>query len=280
MKKFSMVILFVFILTLPIYAREGKTVPPLESQIMEQVSTKSIKYMDAMDGKTAISNHLSLLAPSTEGIVDLLYHISNPYFLSFLLIVGIVGAVIELITPGFGAGGVLSAASFILFFSCNYVIGNSQWYAILIFLLGIFCVAIELVVPGFGIPGISGMVLLGMGLVMSFGNWIFALFSFAVALVLSFAIARYLIRSKKTSHFVDKTMLKAAFTHEKGFVSRDDPRYQVGDMGVALTDLHPSGFVKFGEEKTEVSSLNAFINRGERVKIIKIDGYNIFVSKI
>ena len=44
---------------------------------------------------------------------------SNDYIFTILLIVAIVGAVLEILTPGFGLGGIISIAAFVLFFWGN-----------------------------------------------------------------------------------------------------------------------------------------------------------------
>lgn len=276
MKKRTLFFLLLLLIVFLVLGKAASITPSSHgTQQMEEVGNWT------RDGMTILEkgNSVAYLQPMTSGLTEFLQKISNPYFLSLLLILGIVGAVIEVITPGFGMGGVISIASLILFFSCNYVVGNSQWYAILIFLLGILCVGLEIVTPGLGIPGISGMFFLIAGIVMNFGNFKFALYSFAIAVVLSAGIGRYLVHAGKTSHFVEKIMLNDSFTHEKGYLSRNDPKFQIGDEGIAATDLHPTGFAVFNGERLEVSSDKEFISHGENVRIVKIDGYNIYVSR-
>ncbi len=67
---------------------------------------------------------------------DFLNFIANPNVTTILLIFALVGLVVEIFTPGFGPGGVVSLIAFSLFFISNIASQDSNWYAILIFLIG------------------------------------------------------------------------------------------------------------------------------------------------
>ena len=82
----------------------------------------------------------------------------NPVVLSALISIGIIGVYIELKTPGFGIGGVISIIAFSIFFFAQIFVGDSGFLSPAIFLLGIVLLAIEIfVIPGFGITGILGI---------------------------------------------------------------------------------------------------------------------------
>jgi len=54
----------------------------------------------------------------------------------------------------------------------------------------------------------------------------------------------------------------------------------VGTEGVTDTDLHPSGWATIGDKRIFVVSEGTFIEDGEKVKIIKVDGNRVVVRKI
>jgi membrane-bound serine protease (ClpP class) len=54
----------------------------------------------------------------------------------------------------------------------------------------------------------------------------------------------------------------------------------VGTEGVTDTDLHPSGWATIGDKRIFVVSEATFIEDGEKVKIIKVDGNRVVVRKI
>lgn len=55
---------------------------------------------------------------------------------------------------------------------------------------------------------------------------------------------------------------------------------KVGDEGVTFTDVKPNGKAFFGEEKLEVFSSGAYIDREVAIKIIKIEQNKIVVRPI
>jgi membrane-bound serine protease (ClpP class) len=54
----------------------------------------------------------------------------------------------------------------------------------------------------------------------------------------------------------------------------------IGKEAVADTDLHPSGWVTIGDKRIFVVSDGTFIEDGEKVKIITVDGNRVVVRQI
>ena len=54
----------------------------------------------------------------------------------------------------------------------------------------------------------------------------------------------------------------------------------VGQSGLSETDLRPSGKVRVGNELLDVISTGDFIEVGEKVRIVELDGSRIVVEKI
>src|SRR5438874_6240396 len=80
--------------------------------------------------------------------------------------VGIGCLILELKMPGVGLPGVIAALCFVLFFWAHSQLnGQITLLAVLLFLLGLVLIGIEVfLVPGMGVLGISGVVLLLVGL--------------------------------------------------------------------------------------------------------------------
>jgi membrane-bound serine protease (ClpP class) len=68
--------------------------------------------------------------------------------------------------------------------------------------------------------------------------------------------------------------------HERGYDTSLGLEDMVGQEGLADTDLHPSGWVTIENERIFVVSDGTFIEDGEKVKIIKVDGNRVVVKKI
>lgn len=84
-----------------------------------------------------------------------------------LILVGIVGAYLEMQSPGFGVPGLVALLAFALFFFGNNVAGKLAGYELfVIFGLGVALLVVELLIlPGTVIPGVIGFVLM-MGAVL------------------------------------------------------------------------------------------------------------------
>jgi membrane-bound ClpP family serine protease len=90
------------------------------------------------------------------------------WFSMLLFLVGIVCLSAELSTPGVTLPGILAAICFGLFFWIHLFQGTVEWLEVLLILGGALCLAMELfVLPGFGVFGVTGLVLLAVGLLLA-----------------------------------------------------------------------------------------------------------------
>ena len=205
--------------------------------------------------------------------------LTNPYIMTLLLALGFIGIIIEVLTPGFGAGGTVSLISFALFFGGNILAGNSTWGAIIIFIAGLLLVAIELVVPGFGIPGIGGIVAMFISIVLAMGSLERALVSILIALGLTAIAGFILIKYGYKNPYVDKIILSTKQENKEGYTSTLDKRGLLDATGIALTDLRPAGTIEVGDIRLDAVTEGQFIGRGSSIKIVKIEGYRVVVRE-
>jgi membrane-bound serine protease (ClpP class) len=55
---------------------------------------------------------------------------------------------------------------------------------------------------------------------------------------------------------------------------------EVGDWGVAATALRPAGKARFGDHLVDVITDGRFVERGQQVRIVKVQGNGITVSEV
>ena len=201
--------------------------------------------------------------------------ISNPYVNSLLLTIAMVGFVIEIFAPGFGVGGAISIMAFVLFFMGNMVVGNSNWYAVIIFILGIVLLGIEITIPGFGLTGISGIILVVLGIIFSIGTLETALAT--IACIILFMI---LVKAGKKITVFKKLTLENTASSQKGYKSIEDPSVVIDQEGLTVTPLIPSGYALFNDVKMDVISERGFIDKNKNVKVSRIEGYKIYVREV
>ena len=204
---------------------------------------------------------------------------SNDYIFTILLIVAIVGAVLEILTPGFGLGGIISIAAFAIFFWGNIYMGNTNWFEILLFVLGLLLLAFEIMIPGFGVAGISGILAISAAIVLSMKDIYFAIFSLAIALVIAIALGVALFKRGIDSELINRLRLFTESSSEKGYVGVKSEEVKLGDVLITKTALRPTGYAIFHKEKIEVISDVGFIGKDEEVRVVRISGARVFVEK-
>ena len=90
-------------------------------------------------------------------------------FLPILMLLGIGAVYTEIKAPGFGVPGLVGIVCLGLVFFNQYLVGLADYTELLVFSIGFLLLGMEMfVLPGFGIAGISAIIVLAAGLVLSF----------------------------------------------------------------------------------------------------------------
>ena len=220
-----------------------------------------------------------------EGIVRFL---TNPLVAPLLLSLGILGLVIEIKTGAFGLGGILSLASLGLFFGSSFILGLAGWEEVLLLGLGAIALAVEIfVLPGFGVAGVLGilaivgsMVLAMMGASPTSGDIAQALAVLGASLFITMAVIYAWLRHLPNSGRFSGLLLHGAVNKSQGFVSAPNRGDLVGQDGVAVTDLRPSGTARVGGERLDVVTEGEYVQQGSRVQVVQSDGYRHVVRAV
>jgi membrane-bound serine protease (ClpP class) len=148
---------------------------------------------------------------------------------------------------------------------------------IILLFAGLLLVVFELfVTPGFGILGLLGLGLIGVSTYFTFGDQALQVGSFAIiGLVLGlFLILRYLPRGRVARPFV----LSSAV--EEVAPPKNELELLLGAIGKATTDLRPAGTAQFGDRRVDVVTMGEFIERGQAVRVIQVEGPRVVVRKV
>lgn len=156
----------------------------------------------------------------------------------------------------------------------------SVWQG-LILILGVTLVIVEMFHPGFGAPGITGGILLVLGIIFIADTLqqgliliilILAILGIALSFILHSATSGRLSRSP--------LILTHSQLRETGYIGTNDLEYFLGKEGICTTVLRPSGVVDFDGVKIDVVSEGEFIPQGRTVKVIKVGGSSIVVREV
>ncbi len=94
--------------------------------------------------------------------------LTSPGFTSILLTIALLALYMEISSPGFGVPGSVAIISFAVIFISSGLLGTLGSVELLIFLLGVLLLATEIFfIPGFGVAGISGLLSMAIGLLLS-----------------------------------------------------------------------------------------------------------------
>ena len=151
---------------------------------------------------------------------------------------------------------------------------------IILLIAGFVLVGIEMAVPGFGLPGISGIVSLVLGIIFTADNvseGIIMAIIVIVILGIMLAVAMALLGSKKMK---SPMVLREDVKGEQGFLESSDLEYLVGKEGVAATDLRPAGKGNFDGIEFDILSGGSYINKGNKIRIIKVKDNKLVVSEV
>ena len=157
-------------------------------------------------------------------------------------------------------------------------------WTIALFVLGIIFCLIEMCTPGFGYFGISGIVLIVIGIIVrmiSGGDLYMLVYMILIALVL-FMLAFWVFSRAITKGRLSKT----ALFHVESAVptgSTDgtkDYKHLMGKCGIAVTPLHPVGRAQFGEEILDVIARDGMIAANSKVAVVETEGSRVLVIEI
>lgn len=153
------------------------------------------------------------------------------------------------------------------------------WVSLLCLVIGLVFVIIEMFHPGFGAPGIIGVLLLIVGVILYAKSLFQALIMILIILAILGVALTLVLQSASKGHLSKHLILNDSLEEDVKFTDQDDLNYFIGNEGIALTVLRPSGTADFNGVKLDVVSEGDFIPKDSGVIIIKIEGHRIVVKQ-
>lgn len=157
-------------------------------------------------------------------------------------------------------------------------------FVIAMFIIGIVFCVIELLIPGFGFFGISGIVLVCAAIVVRMvmgGDALMLLYMLLLSAVLFgllFLLMGKFIRSRQkneNSMFSVKSAVPDGLTEGTA-----DYTSLVDRTGIATTILRPVGRAEFDGKPVDVVARDGFVDKGETVKVVAVEGSTVTVVKV
>jgi membrane-bound serine protease (ClpP class) len=226
--------------------------------------------------------------------------LSSPLVRGVLFILILMGAYTEFKSPGLGVPGLVAVVSLAIFLGAPYLAGIASMADIIILLAGIALLLIEVfLIPGFGVAGILGLLMIVVGLLMSFTPTeapgpIWPTFNYRYTLqglkwgmtVLAGGMLTSLVLMAILSRFMPQMPVVGrvvAPNPTQADVAADIPYpfdARVGDEGVAESRLRPAGKARFGSTLVDVVTEGEFVNAKTPVRVIERRGNRVVVRPI
>lgn len=143
---------------------------------------------------------------------------------------------------------------------------------------GIIMIACETIIPG-GVVGTIGFILAIAGIIGAFSFGVLSGFSVLLAVLVCGLIAVVIMLQilPKTRH--GKALCLSE--DQKGFsASGEVAPAKIGDIGIALTVLRPSGVAEIDDQRVDVITQGDFIDPNTKIKVIEVYGSRVVVTEL
>lgn len=258
----------------------------VKDKLLNLTSKEALK-INFIDGITAnYSELLTKLNIDKEVVnvsenfeVKLAKYISLPLISSILISAAFIGLIIEIMSPGFGIGGIVSIVSFGLYFSANIFAGYANLIALILFIIGVIFIGVALLMPGFGVPEILSVFFIFSGIIMANYSFNSALIAISIAVLISSVLVFILLKIGVKSKHLEKIILNNKLTEDSGFLASDLREDLLFKEGVSVSELRPSGIILIDDKHIDVLSLDGLIEKNVVVRVEKIEGFKVFVRR-
>lgn len=219
----------------------------------------------------------------------------NPAISGILIMIIIGGIYFELQTPGVGFPLAAAVIAALLYFTPLYLDGLAENWEIILFMAGLVLLGVELfVIPGFGVAGAAGIGLVMTSLILSLINNIGfdfemtmptqimnAFLTVILATVGGFFGSIFLAKRFLSTTMMGSMVLSSVQNRSEGYVAVNSRESElIGKTGTAHTILRPAGKVEIDGDIFDATALTSFIEKGERVQVVKYETAQLFVKKV
>lgn len=233
---------------------------------------------------------------TSTGLDRVIGFLLNPIVSGILIMVLVGGIYFELQSPGIGFPLAAAAIAAVLYFAPLYLEGLAQNWELVIFVVGLILIAIEIfAIPGFGVAGVAGILLVITGLTLAMVDNVVFEFEWNIAfaevikkfvivitsMFLSLILSLYLGKQLFTNRAFAGLSLDKELGSEEGFIGVEAQKHAdlVGKTGIAESVLRPSGKVIIDDEIYDAVSEYGFIDRDEKVKVLRQMHGQLYVIK-
>ncbi len=247
-------------------------------------------------------DELELLSPTLADrwIENLATFLASPMVAFWLLFGAMFFLSSEMSQPGVGVPGFIGVILILLFFWSQFLDGNAEVFEIMLFVVGLICIAIELfVLPGFGVFGFGGLLLVVTSIILAtqkFGllprnseelRQLPISMLMVVGACLGCIVAMFAFRKLLPNMPILKRLMLVPPTDSDEELVKLEEReavvnwsHLVGQTGMSLTPLMPTGKAQFGGDIVDVITDGRLIENKTRVVVKEVSGNVVRVAAL
>ena len=186
----------------------------------------------------------------------------------------------QLFSKRFNLFGILSILSLATYIALHSYSTGLSIFVLLLFIGGLALIGLEMFIPG-GIVGTVGIITVVYAIIYVNKSTYYIAFILVVSLILA-VILYYVNRNvfHKKLMFLDRLVLNDSISTEDGYVASESRLELLGQKLIAYTDLRPAGVAILDNEKLDVVTDGDFIEKGNKIEVIRVEGMRIVVKKI
>ena len=256
--------------------------------IIDLIASDTNAMFEQLDGRTTTTSSGETVVSLTGAEVrqlsrtlleTILGILAKPNVVFALFVIGGIAIIVELVVPGPLVAGTVGVIAITLAF-VGFGLLPGSWLGVGLIALAMALFYGETTAPGFSLFGAGGTICLILGSIFLFGNF----FSPSDLPEPSFMVSPILI-AMMTGMMIALWFLFVRFVREEtgtptGFQTEAEIEME-GKLGVALSDLIPSGRVRVSnEEWTATTSLGLSINQGDTVRVVGVNEQVLIVERL
>jgi len=186
----------------------------------------------------------------------------------------------QLFSRKFNLFGILSIVSLATYIALHSYSTGLSIFVLLLFIGGMSLIGLEMFIPG-GIVGTVGIITVIYAIIYINKSTYHIAFILVISLILAtiqFYVNRNVFHKRLT--LLNRLVLNDSISTEDGYVASESRLELIGKKLQAYTDLRPAGVAVLGNEKLDVVTDGDFIEKGNEIEIIRVEGMRIVVKKI
>ncbi len=216
----------------------------------------------------------------------------NPVLHGILIMLIIGGIYFEMQSPGIGFALAVAVVAAVLYFAPLYIDGLAEIWEGLLIVVGIGLLLVEIfLIPGFGVTGILGIVFVIAGFILCLlpNDWFsFKMVSMHDASIALLTVLLAMIGSGILVYYLSTKIGKDGIFKDIALNTSLDDNTEVekvenslvGQEGVTVTVLCPSGKVKIGDEiYNAVSENGSYVDEGMTVEVRRFSTGQLYVKQ-